>query len=173
MQLRLYRVAHLGRALVPVVLHEAGVVRPINRIQPQGPVNVYKTYSITRPMVSHWRKATCEEVECRAHVNGWQTFVDESTDEGAAQAYYIRRESGRGFTETINEHGITELTFGAGQTCFDSASEAHRVSLDREAFYAVQGGDWRQRIGQKFTHATPDSWVNDFGEHQDQLARRQ
>jgi hypothetical protein len=45
--------------------------------------------------------------------------------------------------------------------------------LDREAFFMVQRGDWRQRIGERFTHGSPDSWVNDFGEHQDQLARRQ
>ena len=77
------------------------------------------------------------------------------------------------FTEMFNEHGITEFTFTAGQTCFSSNDETHRVLLDREAFYAVQRGDWRQRIGQKLTHASPDSWVDDFGTHQDQLARRQ
>jgi hypothetical protein len=145
----------------------------LNRIQPQGPVNAYKTYEIARPMATHWRKATCAEVECSAHVNGWQTFVDESTDQGQAQAYYIRRESGRGFTETFNEHGITEFTFGAGQTCFSSGDDGHRLPLDREAFFMVQRGDWRKRIGDRFTHGSPDSWVNDFGEHQDQLARRQ
>ena len=143
-------------------------MRPLNRIQPQGPAAAYKTYSIARPMATHWRKATCAEVECSGHLNGWQTFVDESDDKGQAQAYYIRRESGRGFTEEFNEHGVTVFTFTAGQTCFSSGDEAHRVLLDREAFYAVQRGDWRQRIGQKLTHDSPDSWVDDFGTHQDQ-----
>ena len=149
------------------------MVSPLNRIQPQGPVSGYKTYEIARPLATHWRKASCEEVECQAYLNGWQTFIDESDDKGAAQAYYIRRESGRGFVEMFNEHGITVFTFGAGQTCFSSGDNDHRIPLDREAFYMVQGGDWRKRIGERFTHATPDSWVNDFGEHQDQLARRQ
>ena len=148
------------------------MVRPLNRIQPLGPAASYKTYSIARPMATHWRRATCAEVECSAHVNGWQTFIDESDDKGAAQAYYIRRESGRGFTEEFNEHGVTVFTFAAGQTCFSSGDEAHRVLLDREAFYAVQRGDWRQRIGQRLDHASPDSWVDDFGTHQDQLAKR-
>jgi hypothetical protein len=124
-------------------------------------------------METHWRKATCEGVQCPAYLNGWQTFIDESDDKGQAQAYYIRRESGRGYDEMVNEHGVTVFTFGAGQTCFSSGDDDHRVLLDREAFYAVQRGDWRKRIGDKLTHGSPDSWVNDFGEHQDQLARRQ
>ena len=148
------------------------MVRPLNRIQPQGPPRAYKTYSIDRSRETHTREATCVEVECTAHVNGWQTFIDESDDKGAAQAYYIRRESGRGYVEEFNEHGVTVFTFGAGQVCFSSGDNVHRISLDREEFYAVQRGDWR-RFGQKFTHSSPDSWLNDFGSHQDQLARRQ
>ncbi len=173
MYLRIRRATHLAGSLVPVAVDKADMVRPLNRPIPQSPSNAYKTYEIARPMATHWRKGSCAEVECQAHTNGWQTFVDESDDKGQAQAYYIRRESGRGFVETFNEYGVTEFTFGAGQTCFSSDDETHRIPLDREAFFMVQGGDWRKRIGDRFTHATPDSWVDDFGSHQDQLARNQ
>lgn len=145
---------------------------PLNRIQPQGPANAYKTYSIARPMASHWRIVPCEKIECDGYKNGWMTKVDESTELGRNQADYIRHSSDRHFIES-KEGPLTMFTFSSGQTCFSSRDEKHRIPLDRNAIFVVQRGDWRQRIGQRFTHATPDSWVNDFGEHQDQLARRQ
>lgn len=138
----------------------------LNRIQPAGPVHAYKTYEIASPVSTHFRDGTCDEAECLAYQHGWQTSVDESTDLGQRQAHYIRKLSGRRFVERRTELGLTAFTFEAGQQCFAT----HKVALDRPEFYVVRGGDWRQ-LGRAQMHSGPDAWVNDFAEHQDQIAR--
>jgi hypothetical protein len=46
------------------------------------------------------------------------------------------------------------------------------VPLERPELYVVRGGDWRGNPrGEVRRHSGPDSWVNDFAEHQDRIAR--
>jgi hypothetical protein len=138
-------------------------------IEPNMPVSAYKTYRILSPVSTHYRPASCAEVDCAAHLNGWQTTVDETTLIGQQQAFYVRKQSGRGFTERRNEAGLTVFTFEAGQRCF--ASGEHRVSLDRPEHYLVQGGDWRGNpTGYQRRHANAADWIDDFGEHQQRIA---
>lgn len=137
----------------------------VNRIALQTPASQMKTYSISKPTETHTRPATCAEVDCGAQAGGWETHVDEATDLGARQAHYMRTQSGRAHTEALVA-GVTVFVFPPGEECF----AAHRVSLDRPEFYVVRDGDWRS-YGAPRAHSGPDSWVNDFGTHQDQLAR--
>jgi hypothetical protein len=148
------------------------MTRPIFRSPPQLPAHAMKTYSIVSPIATHWRKATCAEVNCPAHNAGWSTSIDERTDLGQGQAYYIRKQSGRRFTETKDaEWSPTVFTFPAGQTCFRSAE--HRLPLERPALYYVTGGDWRGNPrGTQMRHRSGDDWVDDFAGHQQRLADR-
>lgn len=146
------------------------IIPSVNRITPQLPVTAMKTYGLRAPLRSHWRKATCAEVDCESYRNGWMTTV--SNDSRAA--YYIRKESGRSFTETSLDGGRVIFTFGPGQTCF--ASDEHVVRLEREAFYVVREGDWRgnprpHTAGNR-THVRAEDWVDDFATHQGRLADR-
>ena len=54
--------------------------------------NIYKA---SRPLPTHWRKATCQEVDCEQYLLGWQTIVDITTDLGKKQYNYIVNSSGR------------------------------------------------------------------------------
>lgn len=139
------------------------------RITPNLPAGEYKTYAIASPVSTHTRPATCAEVECAAHVNGWQSTVDESTELGRRQAHYVRHDAGRGYREHRAETGLTVFTFPAGQTCFAE----HRVPLDRSALYLVRDGDWRgnPRRTPPRVHARASDWVDDFATHQDRLSR--
>jgi hypothetical protein len=140
----------------------------LTRLEPAGPVHAYQTYQIVSPISTHFRDGTCDEAGCLAQRNGWRTTVDESTDLGARQAHYIRKQSGRRFTESRTETGLTAFTFEAGQRCFAT----HKVPLERPELYVVRGGDWRGNPrGEVRRHSGPDSWVNDFAEHQDRIAR--
>ncbi|MEN8184355.1 MAG: hypothetical protein ABFS46_17655, partial [Myxococcota bacterium] len=123
-------------------------MRPLNRITPAAPAHAYQTYEVISPIATHFNEASCSEADCAAQANGWQTFVDESTPLGQRQAHYIRRISGRGFTEEFNENGVTVFTFGAGQECFTT----HQVRSDRPEVYLVGQGDWRRRYGRAFQH---------------------
>lgn len=136
------------------------------RIDPLLPVQAYKTYEIRSPIATHFRTGTCDEVGCLAQRNGWRTKVDEMTDLGQRQAHYIRRQSGRKFTE--DREGVTVFTFPAGQQCFTT----HKVPLERPELYIVRGGDWRGNPTRDvYRHTSPGSWVDDMAEHQDRIAR--
>ncbi|MFD9618502.1 hypothetical protein ACFWB2_14700 [Streptomyces virginiae] len=129
-------------------------------------VTSYKTYAISRPKATHWRAASCEEVGCRLLERGFKTAVDESTQLGQRQAHYIRRESGRKYTEARREDGLTEFVFASGQPCF----KEHKLPLDRQELFYVRGGDARGNpSGQVRRHSRPEDWVEDMAINQDRL----
>lgn len=142
-------------------------------IIPALPSQHFKTYEILAPLSTHFRPATCEEIECPAYVNGWKTIVP--ADSGAAQ--YIRSgTSGRRFVEAQSpyeiENGLTdgmaEFIFEPGQKCF--ASDKHRVPLEREPLYIARGGDARGNpLRERRVHTRPEDWTEDFAEHLDKV----
>jgi hypothetical protein len=140
----------------------------MTRFEPAMPVTAYKTYRIVSPQQTHFRPATCAEAGCTTYLNGWQSTIDETTVLGQQQAHYIRKQSGRGYTEERLPNGLTQFTFEAGQRCFGGD---HQVRLDRPELYLVRGGDWRGNpTGENRQHANAAEWVEDFGEHQQRLA---
>lgn len=139
--------------------------RPINRITPALPATEMKTYAVHTPLNTHWRKATCAEVNCPHYTLGWKTIIDESTDQGKMQAYYVRNNSGRKYTEQ-REANMTTFVFEAGQTCF--GADKHRTLLDKQEIFVVHDGDHRgnpRGTGVR-VHKRPEDWVDDFANHQ-------
>lgn len=128
------------------------------------PSHLTKHFRFMRPLSTHFRPATCEEVRCRAYVKGWQTQILEGDSGlGDAQAHYIRKQSGRAFTEERMPDGTTLFTFEPGQRCFNF--DGHRIGLDRpERFYIGSGEQYRE--------VSPTGWRDDFGEHQERLAEQ-
>lgn len=137
------------------------------RPDPVGPVHAYKSYEIVSPISTHFRDGTCDEAGCLAQRHGWRTVVDEATELGQRQAHYIRTSSGRRFREERTAAGLTEFTFEPGQRCFG----VHKVPLERPELYVVRAGDHRGNPTGEVRQHSPDSWTNDFGEHQDKIAR--
>jgi hypothetical protein len=138
----------------------------MNRIEPQLPAGAMKTYSVLAPLSSHFKPATCEEVDCQMWQHGWRTAIDVNTELGCRQAHYIRDQSGRRFTEAM-EDGLFVFTFEPGQRCFT----AHQRPLERDPVFLVRMGDWRS-YGPSRVHARAGDWVEDFAEHQQRLADR-
>lgn len=137
------------------------------RLEPQMPAAAYKTYAVSRPAATHWRTASCQEVECANYARGWRTTIDLSTKRGQDQARYIRDHSGRKYEAVIRSGSLVTLEFPAGQKCFTE----HRVALEREPLYLVKGGDYRGNPLQIATQRrSARSWVDDFGEHQERIA---
>jgi len=135
-------------------------------VVPALPPAAKKTYEIARPLDTHFRSASCEEIGCETQESGFIVRIDEAIPFGQKQAYYIRHHSGRPYTEH-HENGLTEFVFPPGTECFNS----HNVP-DREPAFIVKGGDWRGNPrGDYRVHDTPDHWVEDFSEHQNRLAR--
>jgi hypothetical protein len=141
------------------------------RLTPTVGAEHMRSFRIEAPVNTHWRKATCAEVQCPHYLHGWWSEFDESTELGQFQASYVRTSSGRGFRESRTEAGLTRFEFLPGQTCFRS-DEHHTRDEDIPELYVVRDGDWRGnprrttplRLG-------PDGWVNEFGENQERLRR--
>ena len=135
----------------------------VNRIAPLGPANAYQTYSISVGRDVEV-VAACKDVGCEYWRDGWDTHIDESTDLGKAQASYIRRQSGRTFTELRTAAGITIFRFASGQRCF----REHRTRPD---LFVVRDGDWRGNPTKRGrVHANGRDWAEDFAEHEIALA---
>ena len=140
------------------------------RIVPRLGPETFKTYQVVAPLSTHWRRATCEEVQCPHFLHGWSSTIDENTELGMSQAYYIRKESGRSFTEQQLGPRVTRFDFTAGQPCF--ARDSHKIRLEREELFYVKGGDWRGNPLQTRPrqHTRPEFWLEDFAEHQARIA---
>lgn len=144
-------------------------MRPINRVDPIGPVTAYKTYSIASPISTHWRPATCEEAGCGPYFNGWVTRLPVDSDESR----FVRRACAggvdgrkRAFREAV-EGGWVVFAFPVGQPCFKAAS--HRVPVGRPELFAVRGGDWRGSTGVIRKHTRAQDWVEDFALNQQRI----
>ena len=118
----------------------------------------------TRDYVVHMPRDTlvrsaCEDVECEGWRCGWESHIDEGTVLGQAQADYIRRHSGRTFTE-LRTGVITVFRFPGGQRCFAE----HRT---RPARLLVRQG--RSLIRE---HGTFTGIAEDYTEHVGRLAEQ-
>lgn len=146
-------------------------MRPMNRSElmmpgKHLPAAARMTYELAAPLSSHWRAATCAEVDCSAYRLGWRLRA-----EGLApQDLYLAKNCGRRFVEVRAAEGETWLQFEAGQPCFKA--QKHQIPLEREPLYLVRGGDWRGNpLGMETReHTRPEHWVEEFAEHQQTLA---
>lgn len=138
------------------------------RLDPQGGVEEYKTFSIRVPRATHFTPATCAEVGCEQYLNGYRIVADETVQDGAQAAQWIRHASQRPYTETRSEDGLfTVFTFAPGTTCL----HPHQRRLDKPELYLVRDGDYRGNPTRKQRmHARGEDWVDDFQTHQDRLA---
>lgn len=134
--------------------------RPLNRPTPLLPVGNMVTHAILQPVQTHWRKATCVEVDCDHYLNGW------GMDAGSvpAKAIALAKRSGRRYRSIFSESGVEQLIFEAGQPCF-KASE-HRALLDREPVFIRRSGDWRGNPDgnvKPLVFSGADSWKDSIG----------
>lgn len=137
------------------------------------PVTATKTYELRAPVSTHFRRATCAEMECQPHLHGWATTVLPGSDD---EATLLRAVDGqidgmrRRFAKHPEPGGFVRYIFPAGQACF--AASRHVKTLDREPLYVVRGGDWRANTGLIRRHVHGDDWVDDFATNQDAVATR-
>ena len=154
------------------------VPKPYGRVQvmmPTGdlPPHMYKRYAASAPMRTHWRQATCAEVECDGYLNGFVTFVDVSLELGRKQHYFLTHDRER--TYTINQTGqyTFEFIYPPGNPCFQRGS--HRTGIGRPPFLLVHNGDWRASSREPYRHTRVEDFVDDMNNNSDwllTLARR-
>lgn len=131
------------------------------------PASTMRTFQLDQPLATHYRRATCEEVQCRAQAGGWRMAFDLTDPERRAAARFVRDKAGRTYTHELLEDGNKVVfTFAAGQRCF----EQHRIPLERDPFMIVRGGDFRGNpTGYRYEHTSPDSFLDHWSGDLDQL----
>lgn len=142
----------------------------LNRIPPAGPAHAYKTYGMSMPVATHWRPATCEEVDCEAYLLGWVSTFDLSTDLGKRQFEYCKADKARAFSIQRPALNLIKFVYAPGNRCFQAGD--HRLPLDRPARFYVKGGDYRgnPRGVARRVYGRAEDWVDDFANHQGRLA---
>jgi hypothetical protein len=141
----------------------------ITRVVPRAGPEHYRSFSMRAPLDSHWRPATCEEVECEAYRSGWVTTVDTSDALGQRRYHFITHDPTRRHSMQHVGDSLFKFVFGPGQECFNS--HTHRAPIGRPALLLVGDGDWRgnPRGTPVRQHTSVDDFVDEFSNHQDRL----
>lgn len=128
----------------------------------------HQTFEISAPLPTHWRPASCEEVECRAFMRGFKIELDASTDEGARALADIAAVYGKAWMTRI---GPTMVRFTAppGTPCFRRAQ--HRLPLERDPLFRLKdGAPGQYRRGMRSVIMNEGEWLDRFAEHQGSIA---
>lgn len=118
-------------------------------------------FRILQPPATHYRDATCQEVECSNYQVGWVTVLDQGNP-AHADLFRLVSGSGRSFLRMRSEEaaqqtgktlpgGLTAFVFAAGQQCF----ERHQLPVGRDPIFV------HERNGSRRVH---QSGLN-FNEH--------
>ena len=114
------------------------------------------------PIPSHWRAATCAELECEPWRNGWKTIVSA----GSIQEDYIKHHSGRRFEIVRSLDSATvSFYFPPGQVCF-GGHEGHVVKLERDPLFIHTPKPGRARV------MAPMDWIDTHKETLFQIRHR-
>lgn len=111
-----------------------------------------------------WRFATCKEAECRSFQKGFKAaFHKGSRSQQEALQWFRSGRSGLAYTESVDEEGITILTFKAGQQNW-THSQAHRRPKEgtRELLIVRQDGETRK-------HVRSEDWIDDVATNADKI----
>jgi len=120
-------------------------------------------YQITWNKDTHFRRATCEEVDCTQFLNGWVTNVII----GSPQDQYIRQDKSRKSVAVKVDEANIEYYYESGQQCF----RTHSVKIDRAPFFTVnQPGKETGRLHR--ANIDFDEWTDRFNEQSYRSTRR-
>lgn len=141
--------------------------RPLNRIEPGLPAVAMRTHAIIAPLKTHFRTATCEEIDCQAWREGWGLAKKHLNEEDVARFKAL----GFRFTTLQIKEGEDHLWFEAGQTCFRGKAGEHHTRVDRPELYVARDGDWRGNpLGTEPTvFSSADSWADSLNTNLERL----
>ena len=115
-------------------------------------------YQVTWPKESHWRRATCDEVDCPRYLLGWTTTVEADSP----QYDFVRADKERHYRAEVTGDGLITLHYPAGQRCFGSN---HWAKIDPERGPWLTKNLWGLEAGRVEHNAMePARWVDEFNE---------
>ena len=108
-------------------------------------------WRIETPRSTHYRTASCSEVNCVEYFNGFQAVLpNDGTRNGLIT--FIRR-SKMDYTEERMEGNIIVFTFPKYQECFKGQAGEHKTNLERDPIFKKNGtiqefNQWQDGIGE-------------------------
>lgn len=118
---------------------------------PQMRPDAYATFGIRAPRSTHFRKATCVEVDCPEWRYGWKLRWDVMGE----QDRYLLTHCGRKYT--VDQEWIV---FEAGQPCFRESK--HQTRLERPEIFLRKNVHMSVRGQGRIVHKNPEDWADDF-----------
>ena len=108
----------------------------------------------SHPAATHWRQATCREVDCEKYLKGYKTVVPV----GHFLVDKIRHTFGKHFTEERVGDALIAFVFPAGQLCWESAVPMfHKLPLGRMPILT-------RRANHDLRRMEPDRWIDSYNE---------
>ena len=106
-------------------------------------------WRIETPRSSHYRTASCAEVNCPNYYKGFYIVLPTTM---IVQIIAIR-ESRMQYTEEEMEGGLIRFVFAPGQECFEGQAGNHQSNLEREPIFKKNGriqevNQWQDGIGE-------------------------
>jgi hypothetical protein len=134
-------------------------------------VRQMKTFELAQPFGTHYRVATCAEVECRGYREDMTVTFDLTVPQQVTDANWLRNHSGLRFTYfMLDGERKVKFVIPAGQTCLESRVRPHRVPLERDPLMIVRGGDWRGNpTGMRTVHSRPNLFLENWEEDLDKI----
>ena len=117
-----------------------------------------KVFQATWPKSSHWRQATCEEVDCPHYLLGWVTRVVR----GSENDLHIRADKKRRY-KMGKEGELNAYYFEAGQQCFRGEAGDHYKKLERGAWLTKNAAN-RNPLFLERVAMEPQQWIDEFNE---------
>ena len=114
-------------------------------------------WRIVRPISTHFKTVSCEEVNCPNYYNGFQIILPTTM---IVQIIAIR-ESRMQYTEEQIESGLIRFIFAPGQECFEGQAGNHKSNLERDPIFL------KNRTVQE-----PEQWKDGIGESLYRLGRQ-
>jgi hypothetical protein len=121
------------------------------------------TYAIRSPIRT--RRASCEEVNCEAWQNGWQTTIPVEQLETFRAACNGQLDGFKRQPISVDSDTGPMFTFLPGNPCFDAVN--HVIQLPAPEFYFVGPGTTRAGFSVKNArqHTKAEDWQEDMQEH--------
>ena len=126
-----------------------------------------KHWTISTPLATHWKPATCEQVGCIKYRTGWRVRMDTLP----AGDQHAVKTSGRHWSECVidvdpdtGEHydpPAVYFIFEGGQPCFKASQ--HKLPVGRPELYLVGNRGAVQRYDRS------DQWVDDCATETDKI----
>lgn len=119
-------------------------------------------HQVTWPKETHWRRATCAEVDCPRYLLGWVTTVAIGSPQHDYIANELKNKERHAISERVGDE-LMQFSYPPGQRCFGAN---HWRKLDRGPWLTV-GSPGLEAGRLERLAMEPERWVENYNREAD------